>query len=872
MSQSQSVFSQLVDQLDQHLRVINQAAHAPSPAALEDVTREVGPRGLALVEVWKLLWPAIEKNEAWRQTALDRMTRRDPWSAEPFRSMISEILFADLSLLASITKLVSPDRKAEVSNVGTVNESTLIASDEPTEIAEEQTLIAPATIVSPNAVPWSPGFLLAGRYKLLQQIARGGFGEAWLAEDNVANPRRVCVVKKFIFQDPDANVLADIRRRFEKEARALERLGKDHDQIPSLYAFDTGGTEGYFVQEYVEGQNLAEFVQREGPMPEPRVLDFLDSVLGVLSYVHNNKVIHRDIKPANIILRKADGKPVLIDFGALKEIATTALDRFGHATTTLPIGTPGFMPIEQGLGKPRFSTDIYALGFTTIFLLSGKLPRDLLNLATGDVEWSDLASVLSPELRIILGTAIAQMPEGRYGTARLMHDEIHQLRQSRKPKPQIEINRWPRLADIIEGNPNDLLRGKSVGLVIAQNTIKMLATDFGLNVQVHAESDVEYRLIFDDPSLGGQLIISTADDMREEIPAIATIAQRVAERAEETGKRRAIVVSLAREGAIWFPIPDENIPSFQSISLSIVFCSYDREGNVRREHEQQFLPTSLFEKQPTDSQMASLKRTDEESASDEARARKTLGFWIDESEARLESLIAEKLPNEKPSRYSLGTWSVGYLILGDFKILLLKEILALMEKVQGHETGWPPWWVPTREELRPYAYDGVIECWLKDTSFGDSAHSDFWRASNRGLMYLLRGYEEDSTPDRYEPGRTFDLTLPMWRIGECLLHAGRLATELAGPTASILFRVNWKGLRGRTLVSRADRMVYISIKRPSNQDSVSSEMVLMADQITNSLAEVVQRLTAPLYESFDFYSPPMQLISKETARLQKSRV
>jgi hypothetical protein len=176
MSQSQSVFSQLVDQLDQHLRVINQAAHAPSPAALEDVTREAGPRGLALVEVWKLLWPAIEENEAWRQTALDRMTRRDPWSAEPFRSMISEILFADLSLLASTTKLVSTDRQAEVSNVGMGNESTLIASDEPTEIAEEQTLIAPATIVSPNAVPWSPGFLLAGRYKLLQQIARGGFG------------------------------------------------------------------------------------------------------------------------------------------------------------------------------------------------------------------------------------------------------------------------------------------------------------------------------------------------------------------------------------------------------------------------------------------------------------------------------------------------------------------------------------------------------------------------------------------------------------------------------------------------------------------------------------------------------------------------
>jgi serine/threonine protein kinase len=445
MSGRPQFFTQLVEQLDNHLSVINQAVHASSPAALEDVVREVGPRGLVLVEIWRLLWPEIEKDDTWRQLALDRMTRREPWTFERFRQMIGDILLADATLPAKIKELISPEEQAEVVNISAGNESTLIAHDHLTEITQEQRPTAPDTLVLSEAGPWSSGFLLAGRFKLVRLLASGGFGEAWLAKDIAETSSMACVVKRFSFQHSDANVLDDIRRRFEREARILERLGAGHDQIPSLHFFETGGNEGYFVQEYIEGPNLAELVRDEGPMSESEVLDFLDSVLGVLSYVHNERVIHRDIKPANIILRKADGKPVLIDFGSLKEIATTVLDRFGHASTTLAIGTPGFMPIEQMQGRPRLSTDIYALGFTVLYLLSGRLPADLINVATGDVEWSDLVPILSPELRGILETATAQMPDGRFKSVRHMHDEIRQLMQGMKPKPQIEAERWPQL-------------------------------------------------------------------------------------------------------------------------------------------------------------------------------------------------------------------------------------------------------------------------------------------------------------------------------------------------------------------------------------------------------------------------------------------
>jgi len=94
----------------------------------------------------------------------------------------------------------------------------------------------------------------------------------------------------------------------------------------------------------------------------------------------------------------------------------------------------------------------------------------------------------------------------------------------------------------------------------------------------------------------------------------------------------------------------------------------------------------------------------------------------------------------------------------------LSDLLDILKKVKGHETGWPPWWVPTRNEIRPYVYDGLIECWLGEGDLADPAHSDFWRASPQGMLFLLRGYQEDSAPEEFPPGTRFDLTIPIWRV------------------------------------------------------------------------------------------------------------
>lgn len=259
---------------------------------------------------------------------------------------------------------------------------------------------------------------------------------------------------------------------------------------------------------------------------------------------------------------------------------------------------------------------------------------------------------------------------------------------------------------------------------------------------------------------------------------------------------------------------------------------------------------------------------------------KVLNDWIDQSVSRFSSLVKEQLTDEKPSRYSKGTWYVAYAIKGITSPIGLSEFLEVLNNVRGHETGWPPWWVPSRNEIGPYPSDQLVECWLKDLRgdiFGNdrsdvfrfSGHSDFWRASPKGKMFLLRGYQEDSTPTA-EPGTILDLILPIWRMGECLLHAQRLAKTLKGnEAATIAFRCVWTGLTGRTLVSwSAPRRLFFDPRGPSRQDIVTSERIIESDQISETLPELVKALTQPLYEIFDFYDIPATVVREELLKMR----
>jgi hypothetical protein len=244
--------------------------------------------------------------------------------------------------------------------------------------------------------------------------------------------------------------------------------------------------------------------------------------------------------------------------------------------------------------------------------------------------------------------------------------------------------------------------------------------------------------------------------------------------------------------------------------------------------------------------------------------------WISDSRKRWEALVAEKLFNEQPSRYSQGTWTASYVIDAQIKEQGLGPFLEILRNVQGHETGWPVWWVPNRSEIAPYPNSGLIECWLKESSFAGPAHSDFWRASPKGMMFLLRGYQEDEEPQL--AGKIFDVTLPIWRVAECLLHAQRLAKAFDIDSATIIFQLSWSGLSNRILKSWANPRRIMWNHYQSKQDSTTSNIKVSSSEISTNLPEIVSSLTRSLYESFDFFEAPQKMIEEELATMRGTKV
>lgn len=250
------------------------------------------------------------------------------------------------------------------------------------------------------------------RYEILKILGRGGFGITFLARDASLPGQPLCVIKQLCPKVNDADALQQACKRFEQEAATLSRLGS-HAQIPQLLNyFETAG-EFYLVQEYVRGFTLTKAVKRYGPFSEAGVKQFLSEFLPLLQYVHSNRVIHRDIKPPNLIRCRDDGRLVLIDFGAVKQIANVS-DSGAKPTTTQFVGTVGFAPPEQLASRPIYSSDIYAVGVTCLYLLSGKPPLEFdYEFLTGDVRWSDYISV-SDHFGTVLSKMLKVSPQERF--------------------------------------------------------------------------------------------------------------------------------------------------------------------------------------------------------------------------------------------------------------------------------------------------------------------------------------------------------------------------------------------------------------------------------------------------------------------------
>jgi len=229
---------------------------------------------------------------------------------------------------------------------------------------------------------------LRNRFEIIKQLGSGGSGDTYLAIDLDLPGRPHCVVKHFHPKDSNPAVGAIAKKLFVREAEVLYQLGNDHEQIPRLFAhFDEGG-DFYLVQEYIDGHSLTQEIIPGQRLRENAVLILLKDILEVLVFVHEHNIIHRDIKPQNLMRRHSDGKIVLIDFGSIKKIGALG------AGLTVVVGTPGYMPSEQAKGKPKLSSDIYAVGMIGIQALTGLVPSQLQeDPETGEVIWRHHAQV-----------------------------------------------------------------------------------------------------------------------------------------------------------------------------------------------------------------------------------------------------------------------------------------------------------------------------------------------------------------------------------------------------------------------------------------------------------------------------------------------
>ncbi|MBK1989205.1 pentapeptide repeat-containing protein [Sphaerospermopsis aphanizomenoides BCCUSP55] len=260
--------------------------------------------------------------------------------------------------------------------------------------------------------------LLRDRYRIIKPLGQGGFGATFVAIDEVLPGEPCCVIKQLRPSGTAPHVLQMARDLFEREAKTLGKIG-NHPQIPRLLDYFEEEKQFYLVQEYISGATLQQEVKKTGFYSEAGVKQFLSEILPLLQYIHDLKVIHRDIKPANLIRRTQDARLVLIDFGAVKnQVSQVAPSQSGQtALTAYAIGTPGFAPPEQMAMRPVYSSDIYALGVTCIYLLTGKTPKDIpYNPTTGEMMWEQLVDV-SDHLTTVLKKMLEVSVRNRYQSA-----------------------------------------------------------------------------------------------------------------------------------------------------------------------------------------------------------------------------------------------------------------------------------------------------------------------------------------------------------------------------------------------------------------------------------------------------------------------
>ena len=295
-----------------------------------------------------------------------------------------------------------------------------------------------------------PGTYLQGdKYRIIRALGSGGFGITYLAEHELAE-RKVCIKeffpKEFFNRNEDsrsislgsqgsAKIMDAYKAKFIKEAKTIARL--KHPNIIHIHDVFEENNTAYYVMEYIEGESLSDLVKRCGALVEAEAVRYIRSVAEALGYIHERKIMHLDIKPANVMLNSEDGQVVVIDFGLSKQY-----DEEGNQTSSTPVGiSAGFAPMEQYQqgGVKEFSpeTDIYSLGATLYYLVTGSVPPQAVNIA--DSGLPELPAHLSSGVRNAIECSMEIQRKRRPHSAKeflaLLEDNTPEVVVIPTPKP-----------------------------------------------------------------------------------------------------------------------------------------------------------------------------------------------------------------------------------------------------------------------------------------------------------------------------------------------------------------------------------------------------------------------------------------------------
>ena len=264
------------------------------------------------------------------------------------------------------------------------------------------------------------GKRISGRYKLLDMIGGGGMSNVYLAHDMILDRDVAIKVLRYDFNNEE-----ELRRRFQREALSATSL--THPNIVSIYDVGEDDDIHYIVMEYVKGETLKQYIQRNAPISPLKSVAIMEQLTSAIANAHNNHIIHRDIKPQNILLDE-EGKVKITDFGIAMALSATS-----YTQTNSVLGTVHYLSPEQARGGTATNrTDIYALGIVLFELLTGQLPFSgesaisiaLKHLQTETPSIRAIIPSIPQSLENVVLKATAKNPNDRYQSAEEMEADL----------------------------------------------------------------------------------------------------------------------------------------------------------------------------------------------------------------------------------------------------------------------------------------------------------------------------------------------------------------------------------------------------------------------------------------------------------------